>query len=210
MANHLTPDELSKELGIDRQEVIRVCIEGRAHLPGQDRQDALRRAAAGARRHASGALNWPAARNRRAIERAAPALSYRAAPASRTRPLSSAGIAARGDLSERFAGSATETVVAFGFAFLAAPFRLGRLGLLDAAGGFHQIDDRRLRRAPAPLRSPRPRASPRAVPSGRGGSRSRARTDRSRRQAVDHLLGERELGSFTAVSSTASSISTCE
>jgi hypothetical protein len=25
--NHLTPDELSKELGIDRQEVIRVCIE---------------------------------------------------------------------------------------------------------------------------------------------------------------------------------------
>jgi hypothetical protein len=27
MANHLTPDELSKELGIDRQEVIRFCIE---------------------------------------------------------------------------------------------------------------------------------------------------------------------------------------
>ena len=27
MANHLTPDELSKELGIDRQDVIRVCIE---------------------------------------------------------------------------------------------------------------------------------------------------------------------------------------
>jgi hypothetical protein len=27
MANHLTPDELSKELGMDRQEVIRVCIE---------------------------------------------------------------------------------------------------------------------------------------------------------------------------------------
>jgi hypothetical protein len=27
MANHLTPEELSKELGIDRQEVIRVCIE---------------------------------------------------------------------------------------------------------------------------------------------------------------------------------------
>ena len=27
MANHLTPDELSKELGIDRQEVIRLCIE---------------------------------------------------------------------------------------------------------------------------------------------------------------------------------------
>jgi hypothetical protein len=27
MANHLTPEELSKELGIDRQEVIRVCIQ---------------------------------------------------------------------------------------------------------------------------------------------------------------------------------------
>ncbi len=27
MANHLTPDELAKELGIDRDEVIRVCVE---------------------------------------------------------------------------------------------------------------------------------------------------------------------------------------
>ena len=27
MPNHLTPDELSKELGIDRQEVIRVCLQ---------------------------------------------------------------------------------------------------------------------------------------------------------------------------------------
>jgi hypothetical protein len=27
MANHLTPEELSKELGIDRQEVIRICIQ---------------------------------------------------------------------------------------------------------------------------------------------------------------------------------------
>jgi hypothetical protein len=27
MANHLTPEELSKELGIDRQEVIRVCVQ---------------------------------------------------------------------------------------------------------------------------------------------------------------------------------------
>lgn len=27
MANHLTPEELSKELGIEREEVIRVCIE---------------------------------------------------------------------------------------------------------------------------------------------------------------------------------------
>ena len=28
MPNHLTPDELSKELGLERQEVIRLCIEG--------------------------------------------------------------------------------------------------------------------------------------------------------------------------------------
>ena len=27
MANHLTPEELSKELGIDRDEVIRVCLQ---------------------------------------------------------------------------------------------------------------------------------------------------------------------------------------
>ena len=27
MPNHLTPEELSKELGIDRTEVIRVCLQ---------------------------------------------------------------------------------------------------------------------------------------------------------------------------------------
>ncbi|HWQ23683.1 MAG TPA: hypothetical protein VNK94_06240, partial [Gaiellaceae bacterium] len=27
MANHLTPDELAKETGIDREEVIRICLE---------------------------------------------------------------------------------------------------------------------------------------------------------------------------------------
>ena len=27
MPNHLTPEELSKELGLDRQDVIRVCVE---------------------------------------------------------------------------------------------------------------------------------------------------------------------------------------
>jgi hypothetical protein len=27
MANHLTPEELSKEIGLERQEVIRVCVE---------------------------------------------------------------------------------------------------------------------------------------------------------------------------------------
>jgi hypothetical protein len=27
MANHLTPEELSKELGMDRMEIIKVCIQ---------------------------------------------------------------------------------------------------------------------------------------------------------------------------------------
>ena len=27
MANHLTPEELSKELGIDRDEIIKVCLQ---------------------------------------------------------------------------------------------------------------------------------------------------------------------------------------
>ena len=31
MANHLTPEELSKELGIAREEVIRVCLQ--EHVP---------------------------------------------------------------------------------------------------------------------------------------------------------------------------------
>ena len=31
MANHLTPDEISKAYGIERKEVIRVCLE--EHVP---------------------------------------------------------------------------------------------------------------------------------------------------------------------------------
>jgi hypothetical protein len=31
VANHLTPEELSKEVGLDRAEVIRICIE--EHVP---------------------------------------------------------------------------------------------------------------------------------------------------------------------------------
>ncbi|HXF97337.1 MAG TPA: hypothetical protein VNJ46_01855 [Gaiellaceae bacterium] len=27
MANHLTPEELAKEMGMDREEVIRICVE---------------------------------------------------------------------------------------------------------------------------------------------------------------------------------------
>jgi hypothetical protein len=27
MANHLTPEELAKEMGIDRDEVVRICVE---------------------------------------------------------------------------------------------------------------------------------------------------------------------------------------
>jgi hypothetical protein len=31
MPNHLTPDELSKEVGLERDEVIRICVE--EHVP---------------------------------------------------------------------------------------------------------------------------------------------------------------------------------
>jgi hypothetical protein len=31
MANHLTPEELSKEVGMDRDDVIRICLE--EHVP---------------------------------------------------------------------------------------------------------------------------------------------------------------------------------
>jgi hypothetical protein len=31
MANHLTPDELSEEVGIAREDVIRICVE--EHVP---------------------------------------------------------------------------------------------------------------------------------------------------------------------------------
>jgi hypothetical protein len=31
MANHLTPEELSKEVGIERDEVIRICVA--EHVP---------------------------------------------------------------------------------------------------------------------------------------------------------------------------------
>lgn len=27
MANHLTPDELAKEMGMEREEVVRICVE---------------------------------------------------------------------------------------------------------------------------------------------------------------------------------------
>ena len=51
MANHLTPEELSKEVGIDRDEVIRICLE--EHVPiyqGKIDKYAVPGAAAGARR----------------------------------------------------------------------------------------------------------------------------------------------------------------
>lgn len=31
MANHLTPEELSQEVGIERDEVVRICVE--EHVP---------------------------------------------------------------------------------------------------------------------------------------------------------------------------------
>ena len=67
MANHLTPEELSKELGIEQQEVIRVCVqEGVPIYQGkidkylfQAQLQALGRAAPAAltRCHGSGALS---------------------------------------------------------------------------------------------------------------------------------------------------------
>ena len=50
MANHLTPEELSKELGIDRDAIIKLCIEeGVPIYHGQDRQAPLPGSAGGAR-----------------------------------------------------------------------------------------------------------------------------------------------------------------
>ena len=53
MPNHLTPEELSKELGIDRTEVIRVCVqEGVPIYQGKIDKFALPGAAPGDRRDA--------------------------------------------------------------------------------------------------------------------------------------------------------------
>ena len=52
MANHLTPDELSKEVGIDREEVIRICLE--EHVPIY--QGKIDKSLFAAQLHALGAL----------------------------------------------------------------------------------------------------------------------------------------------------------
>ena len=50
MANHLTPEELSDELGMDRDAIIKLCIEeGVPIYHGQDRQASLPGAAPGPR-----------------------------------------------------------------------------------------------------------------------------------------------------------------
>jgi hypothetical protein len=59
MANHLTPEELSKELGIDRQEVIQLCLEEaipiyQGKIDKTLFQAHLEAAGAGGRRAASG------------------------------------------------------------------------------------------------------------------------------------------------------------
>ena len=108
MANHLTPEELSKELGIDRAGGHpRLRRGGRADLPGQDRQDAVPGAAPGAsERPAAGSTSAGQARLRAARRRAralsrglllrglrafssfAPRRRSRAAPPSGRRPAS--------------------------------------------------------------------------------------------------------------------------
>ena len=58
MANHLTPDELSKEVGIDRDEVIRICLE--EHVPiyhGKIDKSLFQAQLAGARGAARAALS---------------------------------------------------------------------------------------------------------------------------------------------------------
>ena len=70
MANHLTPEELSKELGIDRQEVIRRCIEEvDPDLPGEDRQDPVPGAARGGSRRTLPLTPGPASGPGRALRR---------------------------------------------------------------------------------------------------------------------------------------------
>jgi hypothetical protein len=59
MANHLTPEELSKELGIDRQGVIQLCLEEaipiyQGKIDKTLFQAHLEAAGAGGRRAASG------------------------------------------------------------------------------------------------------------------------------------------------------------
>ncbi|MBD0290370.1 MAG: hypothetical protein ICV74_03865 [Thermoleophilia bacterium] len=57
MANHLTPEELSKELGIEREEVIRVCLEESIPIY----QGKIDRSLFEAQLQASGARKSPAA-----------------------------------------------------------------------------------------------------------------------------------------------------
>ena len=59
MANHLTPDELSEETGIERDEVIRICLE--EHVPiyhGKIDKTLFSGAAPGARGTARAALSF--------------------------------------------------------------------------------------------------------------------------------------------------------
>ena len=138
MPNHLTPEELSKELGIDRDGSDPGLRAGRRpDLPGQDRQDPLPGAAPGDRRRsiAGQAASPPSASDR--------ARSYLAAGARRRLRRYFAAARLRGGLPSRR--------------------RLALLRLGDALlERLHQVDHRRvLGRAPA-RRSAGRRASPRA------------------------------------------------
>ena len=176
MANHLTPDELSKELGIDRQEVIRVCIEEGVPIYQGKIDKTLFQAQLQALGAAPGALTYRSSALRR----------------QREGPLRGLLLLARGGLAPR--GSLLVRRLLRG--------RLLRLlGVLDAAAErLHQVDHRRLVDGLRASRSPCRPASPRAACAGRAGSRSGARRGRTRRRGWRSPRGELESGPFTVVS----------
>ena len=146
MANHLTPEELSKELGLDRQEVIRVCVRGgRADLPGEDRQVPLPGAAAGDRRDAAASTERQADSAVRRLLRAWRLARPGAALSRRLSRSSEPFAAPRGPAPRRRSGGAPPS------------------GRSPAS-----------RRPARARRSPGRQASPRASARGRGGTRSRS------------------------------------
>ena len=167
MANHLTPDELSKRGSASTGRVIRVCIEEGVPIYQGKIDKTLFGAAAGARRHAP--------------KRTELATQSGIRSGSRSRRPEGA-LRARTWLPSR--GFAWTRTGLFGAAFFwrrrspcladLASSTLRRSALIESTVGPPPP-------APAPSRSPHRRASPRAARAGRDGSRS-APTGRTRRQ----------------------------
>ena len=186
MANHLTPEELSKELGIDRQEVIRVCVEeGVPIYQGkidktlfQAQLEALGRAAGTALRRGG-----------------------------RLRPLTPARPSGR--LTRGCALRRPLFAAAFFFG-AAAVLRPCASATLRLSASIRSTTGASRARAPA-SRSPGRRAWPRAPGADRCGTGSRARTGRTRRRGSASPAGRgRARPSSPRCPATASSISACE